>query len=90
MQVVGVSADTPADNQAWATAQGFPFELWSDTNTTLALHYGAAASAGQSWFDRQTELLDAEGVLILEYDPVLNYTTHPQLVLEDCQVIFGR
>lgn len=88
MTIVGVSFDAPEDNQAWKDAQGFGFELWSDTNRDLALHYGAASSTSQSWAARVTRLLDGEGTLVLEY-AVTDIANHPQHVLEDCQVLFG-
>lgn len=90
MQIVGASADTPAENQSWAEAQGFGFELWSDANTELALYYGAASSQGQGWYSRVTMLLDAGGSLILEYAPVSDVSVHPEQVLADCRILFGR
>jgi peroxiredoxin len=83
-----VSFDTPADNQSWAEAQNFQYELWSDTSKNLALYYGAAASQSTTMPSRITKLLDADGTLILEYLSV-SVTVHPAEVFEDCQAIFG-
>ena len=34
-------------------------------------------------------LLDADGNLLLSYTENINVGTHPGIVLEDCQAIFG-
>ena len=88
MQIIGVSFDTPTKNEAWAEDEGFQFDLWSDTDRTLALYYGAATSATQGSASRLTKILDANGFLILEYK-VSSVGTHPEQVLEDCQALFG-
>jgi peroxiredoxin Q/BCP len=86
--LVGASFDSPEANATFKTNNGYQYELWSDTDKTLALYYGAASSAAQAMAGRVTRILDAEGVLVLEYDAV-NPALHPQQVLEDCQVLFG-
>lgn len=88
MVIVGASFDEPADNQAWAEDEAFVFDLWSDTDRVLALHYGAASSESQAYAARMSFLLDAEGELLLEYldaSPVSN----PGDVLSDCEALFG-
>jgi peroxiredoxin Q/BCP len=88
VSIVGVSFDSPEENEAWAVDEGFEFELWSDLDRTLALYYGAAASESASLASRRTFLLDAEGTLVLEYRiEVLG--THPAEVLSDCELLFG-
>lgn len=89
MRIVGVSFDAPTKNQAWAEQEGFAFELWTDTDRTLALTYGAAESADQPFALRVTKVLDANGVLVLEY-PKVSVGTHPQKVLDDCVALFGE
>lgn len=86
---MGVSFDTPAKNQAWAEDEGFAFELWSDDDKDLALAYGAVASRASAFPARLTRILDAEGVLLVEYDEVA-VGTHPAQVLEDCELLFGE
>jgi peroxiredoxin Q/BCP len=88
VDIVGVSFDSPSENQAWALEEGFQFDLWSDDGRELALYYGAASSAGQAFASRITVLLDEDGNLLLEY-PFVSVGTHPQEVLEDCQLLFG-
>ena len=89
VHIVGVSFDSPSKNAAWAAEEGFAFELWSDDDKTLALTYGAARNASQSYADRVTKILDASGTLVLEYE-VTSIGTHPQDVLEDCTALFGE
>lgn len=86
---MGVSFDAPTKNAAWADDEGFAFELWSDLDRELALHYGAASSQTQSTARRITRLLDADGNEVLRYDSV-NVATGPAEVLSDCEAIFGR
>ena len=86
---MGVSFDDPDDNQDWAQDEGFAFELWTDSDKTLALYYGSIEQEN-SWLPgRVTRVLDAEGTLVLEYDDV-SISQGPQDVLEDCQVLFGE
>ena len=81
--------DSPAKMQSWAQEEGFQYELWTDSERTLALHYGAASSASASFADRITVLLDAQGDLLLEYREDIAVGTHPAQVLEDCQILFS-
>ena len=62
------------------------FELWTDDERTLADTYDANLGA---FANRVTMLLDADGTLILEYRDDVDFGTHPQEVLEDCQALFG-
>ena len=73
----------------WVQEEDYQYEIWIDTNKTLALYYGAAASASQSSPDRVTKILDSEGNLVLEYNDA-SFSSNPQDVLEDCKIIFGR
>ncbi len=86
---MGASFDPPSRNQAWAEAEGFAFDLWTDEGRELALTYGAAATASQPFAGRVTVLLDENGELLLEY-PVVSVGTHPQEVLDDCELLFGN
>jgi len=88
VQIVGVSFDPPEDNQDFAEAEGFTYELWTDDDKTLALYYGAISKESTSAAGRVTRILDAEGVLVLEYNDV-DFGTSPQEVLEDCEILFG-
>jgi peroxiredoxin len=86
--IIGASFDAPAANATFKANNDYEYELWSDTDKTLALYYGAASSTTQLMANRVTRILDAEGTLVLEYNAV-NPAVHPQQVLEDCQILFG-
>ena len=89
VQIVGVGFNPPEAMQAWAEDEGFTYELWTDTDRTLALTYGAAKRPDQSSPSRITMLLDAEGRLLLEYVGAIDTGTHPNDVLTDCEALFG-
>jgi peroxiredoxin len=72
----------------WAEEEEFPFELWTDTDKTLALYYGAISSANATSVSRVTRILDEEGHLLLKYDDA-SFVTNPTDVLEDCQQLFA-
>ncbi len=84
-----MSFDAPATNAAWAVQEGFNFELWTDTDKTLALTYGAASTHSQPYADRITVILDASGNLVLNYLSDINVGTHPDEVYADCVKLFG-
>ena len=88
MAIIGVSFDSPEENNSWAEEESYLFELWTDDDRTLAVAYGAASSTSASAANRKTMLLDADGTLLLEYLSV-SPSGHAQDVLEDCQALFG-
>jgi hypothetical protein len=66
------------------------YELWEDTDKTLAMHFGAISSTSDWAPSRKTVVLDGEGNHILSYDVgFLSMSTHPEDVLEDCEAIWG-
>ncbi len=77
-----MSFDSIEDNAAFAAAEGFQYDLWSDVDRVLALYYGAATSADQAFASRKTYVLDEQGRLCLQYASV-GVSTHPAEVLED-------
>jgi len=87
---VGVGLDTPSTNQAWAEDEKFQFELWTDDDKTLGVTYGALSSTSDNSVNRVTMLLDEKGELLLEYTDSIDVGTHPDDVLEDCQILFGK
>ncbi len=82
-----MSFDSPQKNQAFAEAEGFQYELWTDDDKDLALYYGAASSASQSYADRITVVLGHDGNLLLDYRSV-SVSAHPGQVLSDCRQLF--
>ncbi len=88
MAIVGVSFDEPEDTEEWAIDQEFLFELWSDVDRILAVHYGASDDYDDNAPSRITKLIGADGSLLLEYVEDVSVGTHPDEVLEDCQMLF--
>ena len=69
--------------------QEYLYEVWTDEDRELAMHYGAASSSSAFIPDRITVLLDANGDLLLEYLDGTSAGSHPQEVLDDCELLFG-
>jgi peroxiredoxin Q/BCP len=82
---LGISFDPPDKNKTFATAQGFPFPLLSDTDRSVGEAYGTkrppdherAASPR-----RLTFLIDPEGKVAKVYN-VRDLGAHPDEVLQD-------
>ncbi len=89
MTIVAVGFDTPTVNAEWAAEESFEFDLWTDGERELAEYYGAVSGPTQSRPSRVTRILDASGVLVLEYNEGVVAGTHPELVLGDCKILFG-
>ena len=89
MDIVGVSFDDPEENDSWAIEHEMQFELWSDLDRELALHFQAADSPTQLLADRKTVILDGQGRLCLFY-PDINVNAHPAEVLDDVELLFAR
>ena len=87
VEVVGVSFDSPAENKAFALNNSFQYELWSDLDAELAVHYGAASSSEQAFASRHTVVLDEYGRWMLTYSNVSNTVQHPNDVLADMAAI---
>ena len=90
MTIVGASFNGPNKNANWIANQNYEYEVWSDTNKTLAIHYGSVDGKLSLVPGRVTVVLDADGDLILEYLEGTGAGGHPQEALEDCQAIFGK
>ncbi len=88
VHIVGVGFDEPSRNRSWAEDEGYAFELWTDSDKTLAVAYGSVSSTSASYPGRITVLIDADGEQLLDYS-VSDLGTHPAQVLEDCQALFG-
>ncbi len=86
---MGVSFNKPEKNAEWAVAERYAFELWTDADKALALHYGAVGSKMAPVPGRITVILDDEGELVLRYDSV-DVGTHPADVLEDLRELSAR
>ena len=89
VEIVGIGFATPTVNLEWAEQEEFPYELWSDTDRVLSLHYDAVTSSDAFFPDRIMRLLDEQGEVLLEYNSV-DVSNGPQEVLEDCEGLFGN
>ena len=84
-----MSFGSTADLQNWAEDQSFDYELWTDDDRTLAIHYGAA-TASSFLPSRISVLLDGNGNQLLTYDVNLfGVGAHPRDVLDDARAIWG-
>ncbi len=90
MSIVGASFNSPEDNAEWVEDQSYLYEVWSDSSRALAMHYGAAKGKKAFFPSRITLVLDDQGGLLLEYRSKTGSPSHPQQVLEDCQLLFGK
>ena len=86
---MGVTFTDPDTNNDWAVDENFQYEIWTDSDKTLAVHYQAANNAQALVPSRVTVLLDPDGELLLGYYEGVSVGTHPAEVLEDCQAIWG-
>ena len=83
VQVVGVSVDTPAAQQAFATRYRLPFPLLSDVDGQTAQAYGSLWTLGPLRFARRHSfLIDAQGRIARIYRNV-DADTHYRQVLDD-------
>jgi peroxiredoxin Q/BCP len=83
--ILGASFDTPAENKAFAEAQGFPYRLLSDVDHAVGRVYGAEKGPDEKFPDfpkRVTFLIDPDGVVRRVYQ-VTDTATHPEQVLAD-------
>lgn len=85
--MIGVSFDAPATNAIFKANEEFQFPLWSDTEKTLALTYGAAEADWQPIASRVTVILDETGDWVLFYPAGVvaakSLYLHAQTVLDD-------
>lgn len=89
VRIVGASFNKPEKNREWVAEQKYNFEVWSDTEKTLALALGAVSSRYLPVPSRITVILDAQGNVVLHYLDGIDVGTHPGDVLEDCRTLFG-
>jgi len=89
--VLGASFDTPADNKAFADAEGFDFKLLSDVDRSVGTIYGAARAPDDQYADyakRISFLLDPNGVVQRAYE-VTDTAAHADDVLRDLDELRG-
>jgi peroxiredoxin Q/BCP len=87
--LVGISADAPASNAAFAQKFHLPFPLLSDTDGEFARQYGAWMNLGITGFARRyTYIIDPDGRVAQIYTDV-SVSEHSVEVLADLQRLMG-
>ncbi len=79
--ILGLSFDSTADNKAFKDKFDFPYDLLSDTDTSVSASFGAA-EAGQAKASRVSVLIGADGKIAKTYATVAP-ADHPDQVLAD-------
>ena len=82
IRVVGVSFDSPQDNETFARKYEFGFPLLSDIDHAVAIAYGACSGSDARYPDRVSFLIDEHGKVERVYDQV-DPRDHPARVLAD-------
>jgi thioredoxin-dependent peroxiredoxin len=69
--VLGASFDTPAENLAFAEAQGFEYSLLADVDRSVGRSYEVERAAGERYDQyprRVAYLIDPNGIVARSYD----------------------
>ena len=85
--ILGASFDTPSENLAFATAQGFDYPLLSDVDRQVGTAYQVLRSADEKYVDyprRHSYLIDGDGLIRRVY-AVTDVATHAADVLADLE-----
>ena len=83
-EVIGVSGDSPASHQQFATKYQLPFTLLSDTGNQLRKLYGVPATLGLLP-GRVTYVIDHNGVVQHIFNSQFNFNGHVEEALKTLQ-----
>ncbi len=61
MEILGISVDPPAANQAFVEKFQYPFRILSDEKRAAALAYGACETAQDQYARRHTYVIGPDG-----------------------------
>ena len=78
--VLGISTDSPQENERFRDEQSLPYPLLSDTKRTVCMAYGACSFADAYYADRITYIIDELGIITKVYNHV-DPKTHSAEVL---------
>jgi peroxiredoxin Q/BCP len=81
VQILGISFDTPEENEAFAKKFDFDFPLLCDTSREVGLLYGACDRRDASHAKRISYVIDPEGRVAAAY-PKVDAARHPEEVLQ--------
>ena len=85
--ILGASFDTPAENLAFAEAQGFEYPLLCDTDRSVGKLYDVVRGEGEQYVEypkRHSFLIDGDGMIRKMY-VVTDVATHASAVLADLE-----
>lgn len=85
--ILGASFDTPAENLAFAEAQGFDYPLLCDMDRSVGAQYDVVRGADDQYVDypkRHSFLIDETGVIRMIY-VVTDVAAHATTVLADLE-----
>jgi thioredoxin-dependent peroxiredoxin len=82
VQVLGVSFDSEAENDAFAKKFGFEFPLLCDTERAIGIKYGACNSVEDKYAQRIAYVINVDGKIAKVY-PKVDAATFPQTVLAE-------
>lgn len=88
MQIVGIGYSTPEQNLAWAEAQGYEFEAWSDADKVLATYYQAVVEWDPAPL-RHAYILGLDGAALVKHEGAVSLGADQAAVLADCRALFG-
>lgn len=85
-EVIGISGDSPASHQQFATKYNLPFTLLSDTGNKVRQLYGVPATL---WIlpGRVTYVIDKQGTIRHIFDSMLNFDAHVEEALKTLKAI---
>lgn len=89
--ILGASFDTPAENKAFADAQGFDYPLLSDIERVTGAAYEVVRAADSQYAnfpERLSYLIDPEGNIAKSY-AVKDVAAHAGEVLADLATLTG-
>ena len=80
--IVGISCDTPAENNAFRDKFEFPYDLLCDEDRSVSMAYGAVDLADAPYPARISYLIGPDGGIVKAYAKVTP-ADHPAEVLAD-------
>ncbi|AFY31212.1 peroxiredoxin [Calothrix sp. PCC 7507] len=88
-EVIGVSGDSSASHQQFATKYNLPFTLLSDQGDRIRKLYGATAAFGL-FPGRVTYVIDKQGVVQYVFDSMFNFKGHVEEALTKLQGLVSK
>ena len=87
MRIVAAGFATPDETAAWANTLGYSYEIWTDADQVLALHYDVLVDWEEAPL-RHAFVLDGSGTAVLWHEGAVSAGADPEEVLADCRRLF--